>query len=169
MADFKLALKKGLDAAEKAEANRKEIESVIEELNKQLQEDTDGKLEIIQDLDYADTSAAVRAAIFIGGLSGAVGMGNNAAHLQKVNYLSCRNPRSENKNKLRLSEFKVGRAGYPCELKVGDEEMFCEDKQALEQALSYLLSDPVAADKMYKVMQYKVTYAESDGSESKDS
>lgn len=163
MVDFKLALKKGLDAAEKAEANRKEIESVLEGLNEQLWEETEGKLEIVQELDYKDKNAFVRAAFVVGSLS------NHTTDLQMVNYLSCKNPSSNNTNKLKLSEFRIGRAGYPCELKIGAEEMFCEDKQAFEEALGYLLSDPVAADKMYKVMQYEVAYIEPDESGADDS
>ncbi|WP_449126124.1 hypothetical protein [Pseudomonas viridiflava] len=160
MVDFKLALKKGLDAAGKAEANRQEIESVLKELNEQLWEETEGKLEIVQERDYKDKSALARAAFVIGGLT------KQAADMQMVNYLSCKNPSSINQNQLKLSEFRIGRAGYPCELKVGDEEMFCEDKQAFEEALGYLLSDTVAAEKMYKVMQYELI--ETDSAESDD-
>lgn len=150
MADFKASLKKGLTAAEKAQDNRQEILSVLADLNAQLSEETEGTLEVIQEEDYKDQNALVRMAAFsISGLGG-------ASKMEMLNYLSCRNPRSSLNSTLKLSEFKLGRAGYPCELKFGGEEIFCEDRQALEVALSYLLSDPVAAEKMYKVMQFEV-------------
>lgn len=142
MVDFKASLNKGLQAAEQAESNRKEIASVFETMNEQLAEATDGKLRI-----ECGTETRYPHALS----QGLLGIAKVMASGRAVDVIRCKNPLANGGSEV-LADFVMARSGYPVEIKLGGEELFCDDIKALERSLEYMLADPVVGEKIRKVM-----------------
>ena len=132
MTDFKSAFKQGIDAARKAEASRNEINSVFEDLNKQLSEVSAGKLTI-------ERRQLLRP---IPSWASALERPKKYWALVAHNPLIGKSPATE------LCEWDSSKAGYPCKLTWDSEKRYCENKRALEDALSELLRDPIVSEKM---------------------
>lgn len=137
MVDFKKYLTKGLSAAEKAEANKQEINSVFGELNRQLDEATDGKIEISRVKFYVSNTLADIA---------------NLRPRETYPAIAAKNKRVKECDYKELARWKIDRNGYPCEIIIDHDKMYCEDKVALETNLQQLLSDPTVGDTLYKLM-----------------
>ncbi|UTL92003.1 hypothetical protein [Pseudomonas fluorescens] len=139
MVDFISSLEKGLDAAKQAESNKTEIRSVFGNLNKQLLSAFDGKLEI-----HIYTKTNPFAALV--GISG----GQAKPDYQ---FIGAKNPLAENKDTVEIAGWKLDPNGYPCKIISDDAEIYCENKEALEQALQHLLSRPDVGEKLYSLMK----------------
>lgn len=137
MFDFKKHLNLGINAAERAESNRKEIQEVFEDLNSQLSSATGGKLKIEE---------------WFEDLLGVVSRERSVYSHGEKKALVCLNPLAQNNRGLKIAGWQIGRAGYPCELNLSNEEMYCEDKDALENALAFMLADPIVADEIFKTI-----------------
>lgn len=142
MSDFKSAFSDGLDAAQKAEAARHEIENVFRDLNEQLAEASDGKLATERTVLERDRS-------WFTALSSPLGP------RETYQAIVAFNPTIEGTSPKELCEWESGRGGYPCKLTWGSDEHYCEDKQALEDALSDLLRDPIVAEKLWSLINLK--------------
>ena len=143
MVDFKSSLAKGFSAAKKSEANKAEIESVFKDLNRQLDEATDGKLTIDLVRFYVNSTFSDLA---------------NLANLrprETYRAIAAKNKVVEGCAYKELAKWELGRDGYPCVIILDDDEMYCEDKTSLEENLQCLLSDPVIGEKLYKLMVMK--------------
>ncbi|MDR9425715.1 MAG: hypothetical protein RI567_10590 [Marinobacter sp.] len=138
MADFKKYFTKGLSAAEKAESNKNEIDSIFEELNSQLDEATDGKIEISRVKFYVSNALADIASL----------MKPRETYLA----IAAKNKKVKGCDYKQLARWKIDRNGYPCVIIIDRDEMYCEDKVALESNLQQLLSDPTVGDTLYKLM-----------------
>lgn len=132
MANFKDSFGKGLKAAGDVEARLAEIESVFSEMNKQLSEASDGKIQITRQ------TRASALDIFAMGILG------NAAQpsAPKITYIVATNPLAKGKNGEDIGVWEIDKYGYPCQIKFGNDSFYCEDKVALEQTLSTILTDP---------------------------
>jgi len=143
MSDFKSAFNEGLDAAQKAEASRLEIDSVFKDLNQQLTEVSEGKLTIKR-------SQLDRPRNWI------VQMSTPFERAEKYWAIIAHNPTIEGSSFQKLCEWESGRAGYPCKLTWGGDEHYCDDKQSLEDTLSNLLRDPIIAERLLSLIDLKV-------------
>jgi hypothetical protein len=134
----------GIDAAKIAEKNKIEIDDVFTHLNQQLNAVTGGKIEIkrtqFREIEKNPALNAL-ATWFASPTYWALGAVNQ---LHKVEAKE-------------LAKWSQDRAGYPCKIKVGKDEFVCENKSALEQALAYVLQDPVVGEILFTLMNYKPT------------
>ncbi|MBR9905441.1 MAG: hypothetical protein GYB15_17345, partial [Gammaproteobacteria bacterium] len=140
MVDFKKFLEKGLSAAEKAEANKAEIDSVFEELNQQMDEATNGKIYISRVEFYVNSPIADLASLA------------NLRPREKYTAIAAKNRTIQDCEYKQLAKWKIDRNGYPCTIILDRDEMYCEDKTFLEKNLHRLLTDPVVCDQIYKLL-----------------
>jgi hypothetical protein len=141
MSDFKSAFSDGLDAAQKAETARREIEDVFRDLSKQLAEASDGKL-AVERMEYERSRSWLTAL-------------SPLEPKEKYQAIVAYNPTIKGSPTRELCEWESGRGGYPCKLTWGSNEYYCEDKQALENTLSDLLRDPIIAEKLMFLINLK--------------
>ncbi|WP_444936027.1 hypothetical protein ACJJIW_18600 [Microbulbifer sp. JMSA004] len=137
MIDFTKSFNKGIQSAEIADSNKLEIGSVFEELNRQLESVSHGKIRISREKFYEPTHP-LKVALFE----------------PKKYYLAiaAENPKAESSVTKELAKWQMDRAGYPCKITLGSDEIYCEDKGALEYGLSEVLQDPVVGDILHKLM-----------------
>lgn len=142
MAKYIDSLHKGLTAAKNAEYNRKEVDSVFEELNQLLTGATDGKVAIkrIQFTEPVDLSRAAS-----GSLSAFFARGKYWA-LAAVFLPSGTIEYTE------LAKWEQDSSGYPCRLSFGATRFTCEDRAALEEVLETLLADSAVGEILHKYM-----------------
>ena len=142
MSDFKSAFQNGLEAAKKADASRAEIADVFKDLNQQITDASHGKLAIRRYEFERARSAFQQIALIL-----------TPADTYWV--IGATNPTITGMQPEKLCNWDEDRAGYPCKLTWGGDEHYCEDKQALEINLSNLLSDPVVAKILLKIMNFE--------------
>lgn len=135
MIDFTKHLNIGLDAAKSAEANRAEIDSVFDELNKQLLSATGGKVKI-QRLEFREPWKYTK-------------------DFQPVSYFAlavC--SANQTVKPTEIAKWTMARSGYPCEIELnGNGKWYCEDKSGLETALGTLLQDPLVGETIQKYIR----------------
>jgi hypothetical protein len=141
MVNFIDSFSKGIIAAKKSEQNKDEIDSVFEILNRQISEASSGKIEIkiiFKSNPFLDFLAV-------------------ASDVSKVSYwaITASNPLAEDFRPTEIAKWKADQNGYPCQIITDAEEIYCEDKGALENALQTLLASPVVGEKLYTVMNQK--------------
>jgi hypothetical protein len=145
MVDFKESFVQGMQAARTADENKKEIQTVFDELNRQLCKQTEGKL-CIERKDF-----------FMKGVLQNVVDAFNSKPIKKYSAIAAYNPKIPDSDCLELARWKADRNGYPCQIDLDGEQMYCEDKIALESTLNELLRDPVIGNKLHKVMSTEVS------------
>jgi len=142
MANFIDSFNKGIQAADQARANKEEIYSVIEELSTQLAGASDGKLKInvVEKTEALNTFALTAKDLF-----------------SRKTYFAivATNPLAANSRAEELARWRIAETGYPCHVILPDTEMYCEDKKALEKALSRLIATPAAGKVLQSVMNQK--------------
>ncbi|ASF46086.1 hypothetical protein [Methylovulum psychrotolerans] len=142
MVDFIAAFNKGLDAAQIAEKNKREINSVFDELNKQLANATKGNVNIqIRECEKAPDFNP---------------LGGSRIDFRNIKYqaICAINPLfpfpvSPTKE---IATWSQDRTGYPCKISFGTKEHYCEDKVALENALALMLQDPIVGENLAELM-----------------
>lgn len=135
MSDFKSALKQGFDAAERAKLARKEIESVLNNLQKDILESSDGKLLIsLQQLADHQLGAVFGYPSFFWALV-------------------AQNPKVKNSDSRELAKWKNTSNGYPCTITWGDQERQCQNRVALEECLAEMLRTPEVGGILYSLAQ----------------
>lgn len=146
MADYIQAFKKGLEAAEAADRARKEIDSVFEDLDRQLREGTGGKIAIKR----KEFEVKGMTTIWTPWTAGQFLPGS-----QKETYwaIVAYNPQITNSPVKQLAIWRQARAGYPCKITWENVEHACEDKRGLEGALAMLLADPLVGETIHSLMQ----------------
>jgi len=148
MVDFIGSLNKGLSAAQQAERNKVEIYSVFEVLNTQLVQGFDGKLEINT---YTKANPFANIGVII-----------NEPPKPGYSFIGAVNPLSETKSPSELARWKLDSNGYPCQIITSEDELYCENKEALERGLQDLLSRPDVGEKIYAVMKQKLKPTKSE-------
>jgi len=134
------SLEKGIKAADLAEKSRKEIESVITDLNRQLHDGTDGVLEIVID-EYEKPKA-------------------NPFEIEiwkpKETYyaLTAKNKKFKTCKTKKLAIWETAWAGYPCTMTYSSKTIRCEDKESLEIALAEMLQDSMIAERISYIINY---------------
>ncbi len=138
MIDFRAAFRSGQEAAERAELARKEIDQVFVELNQQLSEPTGGNVVISRhELEKRDSTFGIQ--IF-------------GAPVEKYWVLAAQNPKAKG-NGRQLCNWEQSHGGYPCKISWDDTEHVCNDRESLQEALAFMLSDPTIGEQISRVMQ----------------
>ena len=146
MTDFIAAFRSGLNAAEKADLARKEIASVFRELNEQLRDPTQGRVEIITyEFEGHDDN-------FFGiGISSRYSATYGRAPTHWA--VAARNPKAADTKPRELASWQQDRAGYPCTLSWGGLERRGNDRESLQAALAAMLEDGIVAGRINGVMR----------------
>lgn len=127
MTDFVKAYQTGLEAAEAANKNQEEIDSVFNDLNIQLRKVFDKEINI-----------HVKPCI------------EKTFDFQKMrDKIVAENPKRG--EVIELSVWDQDPCGFPCTITYSNHSKSCENKEALEIALAEMLSDPNIAQSIYKV------------------
>jgi hypothetical protein len=142
MVDFIGSLNRGLSAAQQAEKNRSEIFSVLDVLNNQLLEAFGGKLRIEI---YSKTNPFANFVNLTGSETKPL-----------YSFLAAVNPLAASDKPSELAKWKLDPNGYPCQITTVEDELYCEDKTALERAIQDLLSRPDVGEKISSVMKLKL-------------
>lgn len=140
MANYKESFEIGIRAAEIAEANRAEILSVFLDLNIQLKEPTGGRIEIIL-AKLREPEHKFQISLFI--------------DIPTYWAIAARNPLAESSVK-EIAKWEQTKAGYPCTIKIGKDQIYCEDKLALQEGLAALLQDPAVGEILHNLMKLPV-------------
>lgn len=141
MVDFSESFKKGIEAAKSAENNRNEIASVFQSLNEDIAKETEGKVGIKIQTLQAKTGIPI------------FDFFNPSTGYQAIVAYNPQVPQSPVRE---LAEWSQDRAGYPCKIKFGLKEIYCEDKESLKAGLAELLEDPIIGEKLYRLTQLKL-------------
>ena len=141
MVDYVDAFRKGLEAAEAADRARKEIDAVFDELNLQIQKDTDGKIRIERQ-EFTLSQQGLEA-IF------------RSKPPEKYLAIVAHNPSLDKSPVRELSRWSQARGGYPCNMVWGNKDQSCFDRESLENLLSELLRDPLVGEHLQALMQMK--------------
>ncbi|KPN91689.1 hypothetical protein [Pseudomonas nunensis] len=141
MVDFIGSFNKGLSAAQQAEKNREEIYSVLESLNKQLEDASKGtvKIDVLQ-------KTIPLFEMFT----------NPKTTAKPYSFLAAFNPLAEIYKPSELAKWALDPNGYPCLITTEEGDIYCEDKSGLERGLQILISSPMVGEKIYSVMKQKL-------------
>ncbi|MCY0093860.1 hypothetical protein [Hoeflea ulvae] len=141
MVDFKAQLEKGFDAHEKASAAKKEINHILREIAKVIEEYTDGKVSIYVKREslYTNTLSSL---VKIGSIFSAP-VNNKDAESQtslddKLVAYDKLNDRKHDAES--LAYWSQSDAGYPCTLRFGGTKHNAFDRESLELVLGELLA-----------------------------
>lgn len=141
MTDFNDSLRRGLDAARQAQANRDEIKAVFSELNRALNAMSDGKIEVAI-VPVTTTMSAL----------------NRLAKIyldkdQEERVIAVRRIGETNTLAKLLAHWKQGSAGFPCSIIWNERHASCEDVESLRAELATLVSSPAVGEAILALMQ----------------
>jgi hypothetical protein len=142
MADYIQALKRGLEAAEVADRARKEIDSVFDDLDRQLRGETEGKIGIKREEFEVERQSTLT-------YWSTTGSPEKERYWAIVAY----NPKIPNSPVKKLAIWSQERTGYPSKIAWAKLKVTCEDKKGLEDALEKLISDPLIGEVLQALMQ----------------
>jgi hypothetical protein len=140
MVDYAGALKQGLSAAEVADRARKEIDAVFVELDSQIRKATEGKISM--ERQEFETEQGLFVAL-------------RWPPKPRETYwaIVAHNPRVGKSYAKELARWTQARGGYPCKIVLGNAELICEDREALENSLALLLRDSLVGENLQALMQ----------------
>ncbi|CAI0727589.1 hypothetical protein [Serratia grimesii] len=145
MADFMGSINDGLNAARQAEVNKAEINDVFKELNNQLSVATGGRVSLVRTKFYKESPTAYHSlAASVLGQARETYPGLGISHNNSEHKLSA----------IEVAKWEMDKNGYPCVIKIGSNELYCEDKGALEQGLAALMRDPDVGTAILKYMKF---------------
>lgn len=143
MTDFIGSFKKGLEAANLAAQNNAEIESVFATLNEQLSSVTQGKVKVrIETVTEPFDLLSLSPKEFY--------------NRKTYTAITACNPLAATRRSEELARWKVSESGYPCRVGLPGQEIYCQDRTALENALAQLLATPAAGKALQRVMNQKL-------------
>jgi len=137
MADFLKAIQDGVRAAELADRARTEIDQVFDELNKQMQAFSNGKVCISRLLFPVTDQDGDPVEDGRGNVETELGIG-----------LHTRNK----KHRRWLAQWISPHTGYPCRIRTEQLILTCDDKPGLEESLSEVLRDPKVGEAVQQLM-----------------
>ena len=139
MKDFLPSFQKGITAAQNAEKNRDEIDSVFSALNEQLAAATEGKVGISRKkyehpIDFTKNTLLQM--------------------LERKTYWALVVDFIPNATvpPIQIARWDQSFTGFPCRVVFGNREYSCEDKAGLEGVLELLLADPEVGNELLKFM-----------------
>jgi len=155
MIDYAKALKRGLDAANRAAAARKEIDQIFQDLDDQVLRGTKNKVSIrCRTCDPGDALPATPHVedFYPHELSSVTGYHTSVTQARGSLAIAAFNPTVGSKKQALLALCEIDRAGYPFQVTWNDKVNICEDGEALRSCLADLLSDPLVGQKIHNLM-----------------
>ena len=142
MSEYIKAFHNGIMSAEIAHKNRQIIQSVFNELNQQLSQETNNKIRIeIKEYDVQKGILELYRDITKG------------THKKETYHaVIALNPTIEKSPEKILAKWYEDRSGFPCKIVYGDQILICEDKEALEKSITQLLEDPVVGASLFSLL-----------------
>lgn len=133
MKDFKESLKAGIEAAQEAERNKKEIALILENINDQVKDISDNKATFgkVTFKRVVERERSHPANIFIDSFI--------PPKMEEYEGLAILD--GNKKNAIMLTEWEQNSAGYPCYIRYNGQKLICKDKMDLENSLSSLLEE----------------------------
>lgn len=145
MTDFKNKFKIGIEAFKDAEKNRSEIREVFSELNEQLSEIAEGKVQIkIYDYPSENIAGAAKAALMLSGAKISYDRWIVAVHA------------IDNSKRFKLARWFEDVSGYPCAVSAQSERWDAYDRAALEEILGRLLTLPETGRVMVELRNHQI-------------
>lgn len=148
MIDFKASFALGIEAAKVAEKNKIEIQSVFDEVNKQLSEVTGGVIYLDRKKYYVNNILQDMAAIA------------NVRPREIYWAIVAINQKYTEASEKELAKWDMDKNGYPARIFIDNYQVACEDKKALEKALQRLLCDATVGEKLYTLINFQPTSAD---------
>lgn len=137
-------LRKAISLAEKSQDNKKEIKQIFHSLSMSIENFTDGKasLHIIEKERNSNalTTQLYRAAGYVVG-------GRNTNLYEAICIYS-----SQMIKYIEIAEWKIGTEGYPCRIIYSNKEVYCTDKEELEQALAELIGSVEVGETLLAIL-----------------
>lgn len=152
MSKFATAFSVGQAAAASAENARKEISEVIDQLRKDVLEQSDGNIEMAVGESLTDVTLINLVDITKLGYQER----NSLLGLLKQQWLVARNPLATDSQWIRLAKMDFGTAGYPVSLIYDKVNTRCHDSGALELALEDLLKSAWCGERMRPLLNREV-------------
>lgn len=144
--DFKNSLTAGLQAAQKARDNKKEIFGVIKDLSESVSDYSQGRvsLEITKERKLATNQTVLTAAA-----SAFTGV-NPYIDYEALSLVTWKD---QTKVKEAIAEWRLNESdGYPCVISYGKEDVRCRNKEMLVKALNELMSNASTGEVLLKLM-----------------
>lgn len=148
MVDFIKAFKEGQNAAEMAKKNGLEIESIFEELNKQLTKATDGIIHI--KMGWAGLSFMNHIGDL---LEPDVEIDQEQGNYRGSYEIIFAENTQINSSEIEIAKWSKSLEGYPCKITLANNVHYCENKMSLEITLAEMLQDPIVGEQLSKLMQ----------------
>jgi hypothetical protein len=126
MINFVDSLNKGLELSQQVDKNKKEIDAVFAELNRQINEVYTGKLII-----------------------------ERKAGGQNRGLIIARNPTVKIDIAKPIAHWEQSATGYPFSITLDGQKHICDDKESLELEIADLLADPFVAKTLLNLIDYK--------------
>jgi len=156
MADYGKALEQGIEAAKRAEAAKREIADVFEDLKIQVLAATSGRVLItVKEREGMDLMEAMRR------MPGLLRIPSQFVSMEahEPYRISACNPTTKQGNDFALAFLELDPAGYPCTISWGDRTNVCRDKEAVSECLAELLTDPTVGQQLYVLTRLKPSTA----------
>lgn len=143
MVDYTKSVQVGLNLAAIAERNRREIDEVFEELNRQLSIAVEGKVKVQRE-QFEEQPEDVLVVL-----------------LSRKKYwaISARHTTVPTARPWELARWTQAPAGYPCKISSAGTEVYCENREALESALAQLLASPTVGAALYSLIHMETPSA----------
>lgn len=139
MANFDDSLRRGIDAAKQAQANRDEIRGILFELNQALHSMSNGAAEIAIVPISATLNALSRLVVYLD-------------KSQEELVLAVRTTGRESVLARQVARWKQGASGYPCSIIWGERHASCGDAESLKAELAELVSSPAVGEAILAAM-----------------
>ncbi|EJD6613960.1 hypothetical protein AB7W18_07780 [Providencia rettgeri] len=143
--NYKEILENAVINAKKAHDDKLEIENVIQSLNFSIQDFTDGKME----LRISTRTKRKPAPINLLHVTASYLLNEQPEEYQALCFYIV-----ETQKSFELAEWIVSENGYPCRISYSNKkDVYCGNKQELEQALADLMNSAKAGDILFKMMR----------------
>ncbi|WP_428267068.1 hypothetical protein [Haliangium sp.] len=156
MSNFQEAFEIGQQAFDDRKQARQEIYSVFEDMGRQLEQASQGKLHLrraraadVSGLDQAAEGMRRLAINLLGGPQRWIAEDPSFSHELLVAYSG---PDDQPRGAEVLCLYELHEAGYPVKLSYSKERVYCHDRASLEAGLQDLLKHPDSAGKLRRVM-----------------
>jgi hypothetical protein len=152
MSKFADAYKAGIDAGQQAIESIQEIDSVFEELDREISSMNGGKLSIIR----KEKTYKRKVMRKLTNLEKSLGiMGPSPYYEEEISYNAIVLKRD--KDEIEIAEYEMSETGYPITLKWSNREEGCWDKDALTETLEEILAFPATGKAVVKLLSEEHT------------
>jgi hypothetical protein len=147
MSIFVDAFQVGIDAGKQALRNTQEIDLVFNELEREISENSQGKLHVSRE----EMSRKRRVWQRVSTLDSALGpYAPKPYYDETVSYDAI--VVGNGNRKVAIAEYEISETGYPIVIKWADREASCWDREALTETLQELLADAATGKTIFQLL-----------------